>query len=107
MNCDWCEKDMGELSEIGQCMGCDNAHYCDEICQTLHWTDGDHSMECIGKKSGNHWIQRAHLKKGAFTRQANAHHKTVHQYAEEHKHDSGKLGRRARLALTFQHMANK
>lgn len=46
-----------------------------------------------------------HLKKGAFTAQAEKAGKTVHEMAEEHKHDSGKLGRRARLALTFQKMA--
>lgn len=53
------------------------------------------------------WIQKAHLKKGAFTAQANRAGKSVHQFAEEHKHDSGTTGKRARLALTFQKMARK
>jgi len=53
------------------------------------------------------WIQKAHLKKGAFTASANKAGKSVHEFAEEHKHSSGKVGKRARLALTFQKMAKK
>jgi hypothetical protein len=104
MSCDWCEKDLSKTSSVDVCAGCESAYYCDEICQVLHWQDGNHGAECIGRKSSSRWIQKAHLKKGAFTKQAKAHHKSVHEYAEEHKHDSGKLGRRARLALTFQNM---
>lgn len=41
---------------------------------------------------------------GAETAAAKRAGESVHQYAEEHKHDSGKSGARARLALTFEGM---
>lgn len=61
----------------------------------------------MSKSLGDHFIQGMHLKKGAFTAQAKRAGKTVHAYAEEKKHASGKTGRRARLALTFEKMAHK
>lgn len=48
------------------------------------------------------WIKGAIKHPGAFTKQAEAAGKTVHQYAVEHQHDSGVTGRRARLALTLE-----
>lgn len=51
------------------------------------------------------WIQKAHLKEGASTEAAEKEGKSVHGWAEEHKEDKGKSGRRARLALVFQRMA--
>ena len=54
-----------------------------------------------------HWIQGAHLKKGAFTAQADKAGKSVHEYAEEEKDAGGTTGKRARLALTFEGMAHK
>lgn len=39
--------------------------------------------------------------KGVFKRAAEQHDKSTHEYAEEEKHASGKLGRRARLALNY------
>lgn len=53
------------------------------------------------------WIQKADLKKGAFTAQADKAGKGVHEFAEEHKGDSGTTGKRARLALTFEKMGDK
>lgn len=53
------------------------------------------------------WIQKAHLKKGAFTAQAERAGKSVHEYAEEKKDAGGTTGRRARLALTFEKMGHK
>jgi hypothetical protein len=48
------------------------------------------------------WIAKATSKhKGAFTAQADKAGKSVHQFAESHKHDSGRTGNRARLALTL------
>lgn len=38
---------------------------------------------------------------GALTRAAKRAHESNHQYEEQHKHDSGKSGNRARLALTM------
>lgn len=58
-------------------------------------------------RGGSKWIQKAHLKKGAFTAQAKRAGKSVHEYAEKEKNAPGKTGKRARLALTFQKMAHK
>lgn len=41
---------------------------------------------------------------GAFRRAAQAHGESTHEYAEQEKHAKGKVGRRARLALTFEGM---
>ena len=41
---------------------------------------------------------------GAFRKAAQAAGKSTQEYAEEEKHASGTLGRRARLALTFSKM---
>ena len=53
------------------------------------------------------WIQGAEIKKGAFTAKAKHAGKTVHELAEEKKNASGKTGKQARLALTFEKMARK
>ena len=50
------------------------------------------------------WIQKAHLKKGALTRKAQAAGEGVQQYAHEHAHDKGKTGKQSRLAMTFAKM---
>lgn len=39
--------------------------------------------------------------KGVFKKAAERAGKSTHEYAEEKKHSSGKIGRRARLALVF------
>lgn len=39
--------------------------------------------------------------KGVFKNAAARAGKSTHEFAEEHKHDSGKTGKRARLALAF------
>lgn len=71
--------------------------------------EGETSKARLDKMSrgGGKWIQGAHLKKGAFTAQADKADKSVHEYAEEKKNASGKTGKRARLALTFEKMAHK
>jgi hypothetical protein len=51
------------------------------------------------------WIAKAHLKKGAFTRQAKAAGKSVAQFAKEKAGAGGVTGRRARLALTLRKMS--
>ena len=43
---------------------------------------------------------------GVFRKAAQAAGKSTQEYAEEEKHAPGKLGRRARLALTFSKMRN-
>lgn len=42
---------------------------------------------------------------GAETASARAAGKSVHSFAESHKHSSGKAGKRARLALVFEKWA--
>lgn len=39
--------------------------------------------------------------KGVFSAAASRAGKSTHEFAEEHKHSSGKTGKRARLALAF------
>lgn len=56
----------------------------------------------------NRWMQ--HVKKGmehrgtegVFSGAAKRAGKSTHEFAEEHKHSSGKVGKRARLALAFE-----
>lgn len=52
--------------------------------------------------SDPHWIEHAHLNKGAFTKTADKAGKSVHAEAESKKGSSGKTGARARLALTLE-----
>lgn len=61
-----------------------------------------------GKKPvAKKWMQKESQRekhagtKGVFSAAAAKAGKSTREYAEEHKHSSGKTGRRARLALTF------
>lgn len=56
---------------------------------------------------GGSWIQGAIEHPGSFRESAEKAGESTHEYAEEHKHDSGTLGRRARLALTLGKMHHK
>ncbi len=47
------------------------------------------------------WIKGAIKHPGAFSAQAKAAGKSTAEFAQEHKHDSGTTGNRARLALTL------
>jgi hypothetical protein len=51
-----------------------------------------------------HWIQGAIKKPGSFTAQAKRAKMSVGEFAQKHKHDSGKTGARARLAITLRGM---
>jgi hypothetical protein len=54
------------------------------------------------------WIKAAtRNNKGSFRRSAEHAGKSTHEYAEEKKHASGTLGRRARLALTLGKMHHR
>lgn len=44
---------------------------------------------------------------GATTAAAKAEGLTVHAWAIKHQHDPGVIGKRARLALTFESMARR
>jgi hypothetical protein len=54
-----------------------------------------------------HWIAKAIKHPGALTKSAKAAGESPMKFAEEHKHDSGKTGSRARLALTLRRMHKK
>jgi len=52
-----------------------------------------------GKKK---WIQKAtENSHGQFRKKAESAGKSTREFAEEHKHSSGKLGKQARLALSL------
>ena len=53
------------------------------------------------------WIKGAIKHPGAFSAAAERAGESTRQYAEEHKGDSGTLGKRARLALTLMGMHSK
>lgn len=54
-----------------------------------------------------HWMQKESERekhagtKGIFKRAAARAGKSTREYAEEHKHSSGKIGKRARMALAY------
>lgn len=50
------------------------------------------------------WIAGAIKHPGALTKSAKAAGESPMQFAEQHKHDSGKTGARSRLALTLRKM---
>lgn len=53
------------------------------------------------------WMQSAVKHSGAFTASAKRAGKSVRAYAEDKKDAPGKLGSRARLALTFERQARQ
>lgn len=53
------------------------------------------------------WIAGAIKHPGSFTKEAKHADESVHEFAEEKKHASGKVGKRARLALTFEAMRHR
>ena len=48
------------------------------------------------------WIQGAIKHPGALTRSAHKAGQSVSKFAQAHKHDSGKTGQRARLAIVLK-----
>lgn len=54
----------------------------------------------------SHWIKGAIKHPGAFKAQAQRAGESTRAFAEEHKGDSGKTGKRARLALTLMSMGH-
>ena len=72
--------------------------------------DGAESKNALGRKRGGRadggkWIQNAVSHPGAEKRAAKKAGESTHEYMEEHKHDSGKAGSRARLGLRLSSMA--
>ena len=58
------------------------------------------------KPNKKNWVQKADIKEGAFTAKAKAAGKSVAEYAAEKADAPGRLGKQARLAQTFEKMAN-
>ncbi len=53
------------------------------------------------------WISKAIKKPGAMTAAAKREGVSNSEYVQEHQHDSGKAGKRARLAKTLKNMRHK
>lgn len=53
------------------------------------------------------WISGAIKHPGAFKAQAQRAGESTSKFAQEHKHDSGTTGRRARLAITLSKLRSK
>ncbi len=55
------------------------------------------------------WVKNVteHMHKGAFGAKAKEAGESTSAYASEHEHDSGKLGKEARLAKTLMSMHHK
>lgn len=53
------------------------------------------------------WMQGAVKHPGAATAAAKAEGLSVHAWAIKHQHDPGVVGKRARLALTFERTARQ
>lgn len=63
--------------------------------------------------SGNRWMQHAAKKmkakgtEGSFTRIAHEHGRSVPAEAQADKGKPGKIGKKARMAIAFEHAAKK
>ena len=57
--------------------------------------------------AAKNWIAGAVKRPGALTAKAKAAGEGVQEYAQEHKGDSGRTGKQARLAITFSKMRRK
>lgn len=53
------------------------------------------------------WIQAMHMKEGAATASAKRAGESLGEWSQEHKHEGGKAGHRARLAITLRHLAKR
>lgn len=58
----------------------------------------------MAEKKKKKWIKGAIKHPGAMTAAAEREGVSNSEYIQEHKHDSGKAGKRARLAETLKHM---
>jgi hypothetical protein len=58
----------------------------------------------MAEDGGENWIKGAIKHPGAFTKKAKAAHMGTQAFAKKHAHDSGRLGKQARLAQTLNKM---
>lgn len=71
----------------------------------VQMASGGKTKKRLDKKSRGgktKWMQDLKIKKGAMTEAAEREGVSNSEYEQEHKSDSGKAGKRARLALTFK-----
>jgi hypothetical protein len=70
----------------------------------IHVSQYDPKKHSLAEEDLNekNWIQNAIKKPGALTAAAHRAKKSVGEFAREHKHSGGKVGKRARLALTLK-----
>lgn len=70
--------------------------------------DGSKSMSEKPKKK-QRWMKSAvpESHRGAFTEKAKKAGEFVHSYAEKEKHNGGKIGKEANLAMTFEKEGHK
>lgn len=61
----------------------------------------------MAEDGGEKWIQGAIKHPGAFTKKAKAAHMGTQAFAKKHAHDSGTLGKQARLAQTLSKMRHE
>lgn len=61
----------------------------------------------MNEKKKKKWIKGAIKHPGAMTEAAKREGVSNSKYEQEHKHDSGKAGKRARLALVLKGMSHK
>lgn len=69
--------------------------------------DGKKPKDRADKRARGGWIKGAIKHPGAEKKAAAKAGMSTHAYMEEHKHDSGKAGSRARLGLTLSKMNKK
>jgi hypothetical protein len=68
---------------------------------------GSWHTEEVESLEEKNWIASAIKHPGAMTAAAKRAGESTSEYEQKHKHDSGKAGKRARLALTLKHMKEK
>lgn len=61
----------------------------------------------MSRRRKKHFIQSAIKHPGALTAEAKRVGESPMAFAEQHKHDSGTTGNRARLAITLRHLNHK
>ena len=77
-----------------------------------HHHDTGHGLNISGSHHSNggeakHWISGAIKHPGSFSKAAKSHHMSTHAFAEKEKHAGGKMGKKANLALTLEHMHHR
>jgi hypothetical protein len=109
----------GEPGAQRECGADCGTPYCGEQCADAHWLGDEAHWEFCGRAAGHgsankKWIQGMHLKKGALTKTAKAHHMTTkgfERWVDEHPNKVSDTTRRrvawAETAAKFHHGGSK